>query len=109
MKIVTYNLRFGGAGKGHWDRVLKELKPVIEPALKDRPSRFDAVPEIPLPKTDERRTILRRHLDGGTLDERMLHEVAMGTEGLSGATYARWRSWPYRTRFSGERATIKAT
>jgi len=57
----------------------------IEPALKDRPSRFDLVLEIPLPKTNERRAILTRHLEGVGLDEGLLDEAATVTEGLSGA------------------------
>ncbi len=29
LKIVTYNLRFGGAGRNHWSKVLEELDPDI--------------------------------------------------------------------------------
>jgi len=29
MKIVTYNLRFGGSGKAHWKTVLEEIDPEI--------------------------------------------------------------------------------
>ena len=29
MKIVTYNMRFGGASKDHWQRIVEEFDPDI--------------------------------------------------------------------------------
>jgi AAA+ superfamily predicted ATPase len=57
----------------------------IEPALKDRPSRFDVVLEIGLPDEVARRRIFKMNLKGEVDDERLLTEVTAATDGLSGA------------------------
>lgn len=58
---------------------------VIEPALKDRPSRFDIVIEISLPDWAARRKILASKLAGKVHSEASLDAMAERTNGLSGA------------------------
>ena len=57
----------------------------IDPAIRERPSRFDVVLYLGLPARDARRRILARNLPGGSADERLLDEAAVATDGLSGA------------------------
>jgi SpoVK/Ycf46/Vps4 family AAA+-type ATPase len=57
----------------------------IEPAIKDRPSRFDAVLEIGLPNKDARRQIIQRQLETLKVDAGGLELMATATEGLTGA------------------------
>ncbi len=58
---------------------------VIEPALKDRPSRFDVVVEIAPPTEHRRRAILQHYLADNTSDDDLLIDVAARTKGFSGA------------------------
>lgn len=57
----------------------------IEPALKDRPSRFDVVLEIGLPEISQRRGILEKNLGCMPLAGNVLEQAAEATRGLSGA------------------------
>lgn len=57
----------------------------IEPAIKDRPSRFDVVIEIGLPKPCARRQILANQLRHAGLEQRLLDDATVATNGLSGA------------------------
>ena len=57
----------------------------IEPALRDRPSRFDVVLELGLPKTMARRSILAKHLARQLPSDEVLDRAATDTAGLSGA------------------------
>jgi len=57
----------------------------IEPAIKDRPSRFDVVVEIGLPESTARRQILVHQLRHAGVEQGLLDEAAAATSGLSGA------------------------
>ena len=57
----------------------------IEPALKDRPSRFDVVLEIGLPRADERQRILELNLPRTKLSAAALERIVQVTDGFSGA------------------------
>ena len=57
----------------------------IEPALKDRPSRFDVVLEIGPPSEVCRRKILQKHLRQVFCDDSLIAEAARRTDGFSGA------------------------
>lgn len=57
----------------------------IEPALKDRPSRFDVVLQIGLPSAEARRAILARQLDRCHWDPSLTEHALAATEGMSGA------------------------
>jgi SpoVK/Ycf46/Vps4 family AAA+-type ATPase len=57
----------------------------IEPALSERPSRFDVVLEVGLPAADARRRILAQHLQRQSADAEVLDRAAAATEGCSGA------------------------
>ena len=57
----------------------------IEPALKDRPSRFDVVLEIGLPRADERQRILELNLPRTKLSATALERIVQATDGFSGA------------------------
>jgi hypothetical protein len=57
----------------------------IEPAIKDRPSRFDVVLEIGLPRVEARRQILEQQLRHVVVDAHLLDAAAIATDGLSGA------------------------
>lgn len=57
----------------------------IEPALKDRPSRFDSVLEIGLPEAAERRRIVELNLPNSELSAATLDRIADATDGFSGA------------------------
>ena len=57
----------------------------IEPALKDRPSRFDVVLEVGLPKQQQRGKILRDNLRALPTERGLLEEAAEATDGLTGA------------------------
>ena len=57
----------------------------IEPALKDRPSRFDVVLEIGLPEAAVRRRILELNLPKTALSATTLDRIAQATDGFSGA------------------------
>lgn len=57
----------------------------IEPALRDRPSRFDCALEIPLPSREERRRLLAHFLRRAELGEAEMSAATEGAEGLSGA------------------------
>lgn len=57
----------------------------IDPAIRERPSRFDVVLQIGLPSRDARRAILARNLPSGSASERLLDEAAAGSDGFSGA------------------------
>lgn len=58
---------------------------VIEPAIKERPSRFDVVLEIGLPAKAERRRILEQNIGAASFSAALLNEAAEATAGLSGA------------------------
>lgn len=57
----------------------------IEPALRERPSRFDCTLEIPPPADAERRRLLAHFLRDARLQEADATAAAAGAEGLSGA------------------------
>lgn len=57
----------------------------IDPAIRERPSRFDVVVRLGLPALDARRTILARNLPVGSASDALLDEAAGATDGLSGA------------------------
>jgi SpoVK/Ycf46/Vps4 family AAA+-type ATPase len=57
----------------------------IDPAIRERPSRFDVVLRLDLPALDARRKILARHLPAGSASDELLNEAASATDGLSGA------------------------
>jgi transitional endoplasmic reticulum ATPase len=57
----------------------------IEPALKDRPSRFDVVLQMGLPSEDQRRQILNRLFRTWGCGEEFLEWASKETNGLSGA------------------------
>lgn len=57
----------------------------IEPALKDRPSRFDVVIPIGLPDVAARRQILQQRLSHLNLPSEVVDTAAESTNGLSGA------------------------
>jgi hypothetical protein len=66
----------------------------IEPALRERPSRFDVVVEIGPPDTDARRTILASRLAKcAPTSEDLLNEAVARTDGFSAAQLqeAAWR------------------
>ncbi|RME65195.1 MAG: ATP-binding protein [Nitrospirae bacterium] len=54
----------------------------IDPALSNRPSRFDSVFRIEKPDEDCRRRMLRRHF-GDLMDEQLLEEMVRKTRGFS--------------------------
>ncbi|HET6883476.1 MAG TPA: AAA family ATPase [Pirellulales bacterium] len=57
----------------------------IDPAIRQRPSRFDVVLHLALPSRDARRKILARNLPEGSTSERWLDETAASSDGFSGA------------------------
>lgn len=57
----------------------------IEPALAERPSRFDVVLEIGLPEAPARRAILARELRLQVSDDMLLDDATRETAGISGA------------------------
>ncbi|HEV3025437.1 MAG TPA: ATP-binding protein [Pirellulales bacterium] len=57
----------------------------IDPALRERPSRFDVVLKIGLPALAARRTIVEKNLPAGAVDAMLLDLIAERTDGLSGA------------------------
>lgn len=58
---------------------------LLDPAFL-RPGRFDLVVEFPLPDLNDRRAILRRHLQGKPLGRNVsLRKLASASEGLTGA------------------------
>lgn len=57
----------------------------IEPALRDRPSRFDLALEIPVPQVAERRRLLANFLSDARLGADDVTAAADGADGLSGA------------------------
>jgi AAA+ superfamily predicted ATPase len=57
----------------------------IEPALRDRPSRFDVVLEVRAPSAECRRELLRRHLPAAFADGPLAERAVALTSGLSGA------------------------
>lgn len=57
----------------------------IDPAIRERPSRFDVVLHLGLPSRDARRKILARNLPTGSVSESLLDEAAAATDGFSGA------------------------
>ncbi len=57
----------------------------IDPAIRERPSRFDVVLHIGLPSVEARRKILVQNLPHAPADGTLLDEAALATEGLSGA------------------------
>jgi SpoVK/Ycf46/Vps4 family AAA+-type ATPase len=58
---------------------------VIEPAMRDRPSRFDVVLEVGLPEADARRQILTRALARQKPTSDLIERAVVETAGLSGA------------------------
>ncbi|HVC93954.1 MAG TPA: ATP-binding protein [Pirellulales bacterium] len=64
----------------------------VEPALSERPSRFDVVLQVGCPSEPARRAILAANLPADTADDRLLDEAAAATEGMP----ATWRVWPGR-------------
>ncbi len=57
----------------------------IEPALKDRPSRFDVVLEIGMPEKTERRRIVELSLPASVCSPIVSNELTEATDGFSGA------------------------
>ena len=57
----------------------------IDPAIRQRPSRFDVILHLGLPGHEARRKILARNLRAGSLSERLLDDAAVATDGFSGA------------------------
>jgi cell division protease FtsH len=61
----------------------------IDPAIADRPGRFDRVIEVPLPNLSQRQRILRRKVAGipqhASVTKDVLRSIARRSEGLSGA------------------------
>lgn len=57
----------------------------IDPAIRERPSRFDVVLHLGLPSRDARRKILARNLPTASISEALLDEAAAVTNGFSGA------------------------
>ncbi|HJT34284.1 MAG TPA: ATP-binding protein [Pirellulales bacterium] len=57
----------------------------IDPALRERPSRFDVVLRLGLPTCEARRKILARNLPVGSASDGLLDQAAADTDGLSGA------------------------
>lgn len=57
----------------------------IDPAIRERPSRFDVVLGLGLPSREARRAILTRNLPAGCAGDTLLDEAASATDGLSGA------------------------
>ncbi|HQU47132.1 MAG TPA: ATP-binding protein, partial [Pirellulales bacterium] len=57
----------------------------IDPAIRQRPSRFDVVLNLGLPSRVARRTILARNLPDGSAGEQLLDEAAAASDGFSGA------------------------
>ncbi|HEX7448808.1 MAG TPA: ATP-binding protein [Pirellulales bacterium] len=57
----------------------------IDPAIRERPSRFDVVLHIGLPSLDARQKILAQNLPAAPDVDTLLEVVGMATEGLSGA------------------------
>ena len=57
----------------------------IDPAIRERPSRFDVVLNLGLPSRAARRTILARNLPDGSAGEQLLDEAAAASDGFSGA------------------------
>lgn len=57
----------------------------IDPAIRERPSRFDVVLHLGLPSRESRRRILRQNLRLDSAPDTLLDEAAAATEGLSGA------------------------
>ncbi len=61
----------------------------IDPAIADRPGRFDRVIEVPLPNLSQRTSILRRKVAAipqhPSLTKDVLRSIARRSEGLSGA------------------------
>jgi hypothetical protein len=56
----------------------------IDPAIRERPSRFDVVIHLDLPSRDARRQILTQHLLCPLTNDTLLDEAAYATDGLSG-------------------------
>jgi cell division protease FtsH len=57
----------------------------IDPAIRQRPSRFDVVLHLGLPAAEARRKILARNLSHVNIENQVLDEAAAETDGLSGA------------------------
>ena len=57
----------------------------IEPALKDRPSRFDVVLELAPPSADARRRMFERFVGVAAVDDALTAKAAEQSEGMSGA------------------------
>ena len=57
----------------------------IDPAIRERPSRFDVVIHLDLPSRDARRSILLANLPHIDAFDRLLDEASYITDGLSGA------------------------
>jgi len=60
----------------------------IDPAISDRPGRFDRIIEVPLPSKTQRRKIIQnllRKMPTGHISKVVLSELSKRTEGLSGA------------------------
>ena len=61
----------------------------MDPAMADRPGRFDRVIEVQLPGRDQRKRILERKLDGMTqhasITKEVIESLANRSKGLSGA------------------------
>ena len=60
----------------------------IDPAISDRPGRFDRIIEVPLPNKTQRREIIQnllRKMPTGRISKVVLSDLAKRTEGLSGA------------------------
>ncbi|HEX5443472.1 MAG TPA: ATP-binding protein [Pirellulales bacterium] len=57
----------------------------IDPAIRERPSRFDVVLHLGLPSHDARRRILCQNLPSVSVGATLLDEAATATDGLTGA------------------------
>lgn len=57
----------------------------IDPAIRDRPSRFDVVLRLGLPARGARRKILAANVPAGSACDRLLDDAAAASDGFSGA------------------------
>lgn len=57
----------------------------IDPAIRERPSRFDVVLHLGLPSLEARRGILCQNLPSASVDATLLDEATTATDGLTGA------------------------
>ena len=78
----------------------------IEPALRDRPSRFDRVIEFGVPEEEVRRAHLQKLLETHDLDPGDLRTIAREADGLSGAQLEELALLARRKALGGEKTEI---